>query len=100
MWNNAIVKFKVNLPKCGITQMSSSTDVKHQRCDIADLWSSTEVDFHKCEISKLWSSTNVDFHKCEFPQLSSYVKDPSKLFGYRRLAYEKDIQYDEILPSE
>ena len=64
---------KVNLHKCGISQISRSTDVNPQRRDIAELWSSTNVDFHKCEISKLWSSTNQDFHKCEIPQMSSYA---------------------------
>ena len=32
--------------------------------------------------------------------MSSWAKDPSNLFGYRRLVYEKDVQYDEFMPSE
>ena len=46
------------------------------------------------------SSTNVDFHKCEIMQLSSYANNPSNLFGYRRLDFYKDIQYEEISSSQ
>ena len=96
MWNDATVDFH----KCGITQLLSSTKVNLHKCGITQMSSSTDVKLQRCDIAELWSSTNVDFQKCEIPQLSIYVKDPSKLFGYLRLAYEKDIQYDEFLPSE
>ena len=48
----------------------------------------------------MWICANVEFHKWAITQMSSCAKDPSNRFGYRRLAYEKDIQYDEFMPSE
>ena len=81
-------------------ELWSSTNVVFQKCGIAQMLIATKVVFHKCGITQMWISTNEDFHKWEITPMSTCAKDPSNLFGYRRLAYETDIQYDEFMPSE